>query len=188
MEDVAIQLTRVSSRITNLDQKIEEIRLLLQQIEKPISVNEVNNKLTLSTTSPSSDNFHNFFTPIYKPEFLGDEDFKKTYGTRYALYAGSMANGISSEDLVIAMGRAGMMGSFGAGGLLPDRIEKAIQIIKSSLPNGPYIFNLINSPNEPALEEKTAELYIRLWYQCNRSISLPWIDCQPGLVPSIRIK
>ena len=75
MEDVAIQLTRVSSRITNLDQKIEEIRLLLQQIEKPISVNEVNNKLTLSTTSPSSDNFHNFFAPIYKPEFLGDEDF-----------------------------------------------------------------------------------------------------------------
>ncbi len=72
-----------------------------------------------------------------------------------------MANGISSEDLVIALGRAGMMGSFGAGGLLPDRIEKAIQIIKSSLPNGPYIFNLINSPNEPALEEKTAELYIR---------------------------
>ena len=29
MEDVAIQLTRVSSRITNLDQKIEEIRLII---------------------------------------------------------------------------------------------------------------------------------------------------------------
>ena len=161
MEDVAIQLTRVSSRITNLDQRLEEIQFNLHQLDKPISVNEANNKLTLSTTYPSSDNFHNIYTPAYLPDFLGDEAFKSTYGTKYSLYAGSMANGISSEDLVIAMGRAGMMGSFGAGGLLPDRIEKAIQIIKSSLPNGPYIFNLINSPNEPALEEKTAEIYIR---------------------------
>jgi trans-AT polyketide synthase/acyltransferase/oxidoreductase domain-containing protein len=162
MEDVAIQLTRVSSRITNLDQKIEEIQLILQQLDKPISIVKTDDQIRFSTDLQSSDYKKNIATPVYLPDFLGDEAFKSTYGTRYALYAGSMANGISSEDLVIAMGRAGMMGSFGAGGLLPDRIEKAFQIIKSSLPNGPYIFNLINSPYEPALEEKTAELYIRL--------------------------
>ena len=36
--------------------------------------------------------------------------------------------------LVIAMGKAGMMGVFGAGGLMPDRIEKAIQTIQQALP------------------------------------------------------
>lgn len=162
MEDVAIQLSRQSGRIFNIDHGIEEIQHKLHQLDKPISVIVSNNHLTLSTFSPSSDHFHNFSAPVYLPDYLGDEDFKSTYGTKYALYAGSMANGISSEDLVIEMGRAGMMGSFGAGGLLPDRIENAIQKIKSSLPNGPYVFNLINSPNEPALEEKTTELYIRL--------------------------
>ncbi len=162
MEDVAIQLTRVSRHITNLDQKIEELQLILQQLDKPISIVKINDQIRLITDLQSSDHFLNISAPVYLPDFLGDEAFKSTYGTKYALYAGSMANGISSEDLVIAMGRAGIMGSFGAGGLLPDRIEKAIQVIKSSLPNGPYIFNLINSPNEPALEEKTAELYIRL--------------------------
>jgi trans-AT polyketide synthase/acyltransferase/oxidoreductase domain-containing protein len=161
MEDVAIQLTRVSSRITNLNQKIEELQLILQQLDKPISIVKTNDQIRITTDLQSADHFLNLTAPVYLPNFLGDEAFKSTYGTKYALYAGSMANGISSEDLVIAMGRTGMMGSFGAGGLLPDRIEKAIQIIKSSLPNGPYIFNLINSPNEPALEEKTAELYIR---------------------------
>jgi trans-AT polyketide synthase/acyltransferase/oxidoreductase domain-containing protein len=123
MEDVAIQLTRVSSRITNLDQKIEEIQLILQQLDKPISIVKTDDQIRFSTDLQSSDYKKNIATPVYLPDFLGDEAFKSTYGTRYALYAGSMANGISSEDLVIAMGRAGMMGSFGAGGLLPDRIE-----------------------------------------------------------------
>jgi PfaD family protein len=101
------------------------------------------------------------FAPAVLPESLGDPSFRETYHTRYALYTGAMANGIASEELVIAMGRAGMMGSFGAGGLLPERIERAIEKIKAALPNGPFAFNLINSPNEPALEARTAELYIK---------------------------
>lgn len=98
--------------------------------------------------------------PPYLPEYLGDDSFKTTYGTRYSLYVGAMANGISSDKMVIAMGKAGMMASFGAGGLLPDQIEKSIHVIKNALPNGPFLFNMINSPGEPALEEHTAQLYI----------------------------
>jgi len=95
------------------------------------------------------------------PEDLGDPDFKKQYGLKYALYAGAMANGIASEDLVIALGRAGFMGSFGAGGLLPARVEQAILKIQSELKDKPYLFNLINSPFEPALEQQTCELYLK---------------------------
>lgn len=99
--------------------------------------------------------------PAMKPELLGDAGFRKAYGTRFAYYAGAMANGISSENLVVELGKAGWMGSFGAGGLSPARIEAAIRKIKDALPNGPYLFNLLNSPNEPALEERAVDLYLK---------------------------
>jgi len=99
--------------------------------------------------------------PALPPENLGDPAFKSTYGTRYAYYAGAMANAIASEDMVIALGNAGLMGSFGAGGCLPARIESAIQKIQQALPNGPYAFNLLNSPLEPALEQRAVELYLK---------------------------
>ena len=76
-----------------------------------------------------------------------------------------MANGISSEALVIALGKAGYMGSFGAGGVSAQRLEAAILNIKAALPDGPYAFNLLNSPNEPALEQKTVDLYLKLGIQ-----------------------
>ncbi|KAF0107637.1 MAG: putative oxidoreductase [Anaerolineaceae bacterium] len=100
-------------------------------------------------------------TPASPLELFGDREFCKTYGTQYAYYAGAMANGISSENLVITLGKGGWMGSFGAGGLSPARIESAIQKIREALPDGPYLFNLLNSPNEPALEERTVALYLK---------------------------
>ena len=100
-------------------------------------------------------------SPAILPSDLGDASFNETYGTRYPLYAGSMASAIASEDLVIALGKAGFMGSFGAGGLLPARIEKAIDRIQAELGDKPYLFNLISSPFEPAVEAGTMDLYIR---------------------------
>jgi trans-AT polyketide synthase, acyltransferase and oxidoreductase domains len=99
--------------------------------------------------------------PAINPEQLGSAAFCRTYGTRFAYYGGAMANAIASEDMVIALGRAGFMGVFGAGGCLPARIEKAIHIIQQALPHGPYAFNLIHSPNEPALEQGSTELYLK---------------------------
>jgi PfaD family protein len=99
--------------------------------------------------------------PALTTNMLGDPTFCKTYGTRYAYCAGAMANGISTEEMVIALGKAGLMGSFGAGGVSPSRIETAIQKIKAALPQGPYAFNLLNSPNEPMLEARVVELYLK---------------------------
>jgi trans-AT polyketide synthase/acyltransferase/oxidoreductase domain-containing protein len=101
------------------------------------------------------------FAPALVPERLGDPSFCETYGTRYAYYAGAMANGISSDSFVIALGKAGIMGSYGAGGVAPNRIETAIQNIKAALPQGPYAFNLLNSPNEPRLEQNAVELFLK---------------------------
>ena len=91
---------------------------------------------------------------------LGDPLFRKTYGTSYAYYVGAMAAGIASEEMVIALGKKGFLGSFGAAGLLPGQVKEAISQIQQALPNGPYLFNLIHSPIEPALERECVDLYL----------------------------
>jgi len=99
--------------------------------------------------------------PPATPQVFGDPGFRAAHGLEYAYMAGSMANAISSEALVIALGRAKMLGAFGAGGLSPQRLEAAIHTIQEALPEGPYAFNLIHSPNEPALEDHVVDLYLK---------------------------
>ena len=101
------------------------------------------------------------YLPPLSAQSLGDPSFCQTYDTRWAYYTGAMANGIASEQLVIALGKAGLMGSFGAAGLGPDRVESAIHEIQDALGDAPYAFNLINSPSDPAAENRSAELYLK---------------------------
>jgi PfaD family protein len=101
------------------------------------------------------------FTPATSAENLGSATFRHVYGVKYAYMAGAMANGIASADMVIALGRAGMLASFGAAGLVPQRIEEAIAKIQGALPNQPYAFNLIHSPSEMAIEQRAVELFLR---------------------------
>jgi PfaD family protein len=101
------------------------------------------------------------FAPALHPRKLGDLAFRRTHGLRYAYVAGSMANGISSEELVEAMSRAGMLGFFGAAGLSLSRIEAAIDRLQRNLGDGPFGMNLIHTPNEPAHEAAVVDLYLR---------------------------
>jgi len=95
------------------------------------------------------------------PQWLGDDSFCRDHGIEYPYVAGAMANGISSEALVEAMGHAGMIGFFGSAGLSPKRVEAAIDRLQANLGDRPFGFNLINSPNEKGLEEAVVDLYIR---------------------------
>ena len=99
--------------------------------------------------------------PSLAIEKFGDPAFKKTHRVKYAYYAGAMANGIASADMVIALGQAGFFGSFGSAGISITKLEAAINTIQAALPNGPYAFNLLNSPNEDGLERKTIDLYLK---------------------------
>ncbi|OGA15683.1 MAG: 2-nitropropane dioxygenase [Betaproteobacteria bacterium RIFCSPLOWO2_02_FULL_63_19] len=101
------------------------------------------------------------FAPAVRPEDLGDGGFCADYRLRYAYVAGAMANGIASTRLVEEMGRAGMLGFFGAAGLSLERVEAAIEQLEGSMRDTPYGFNLIHSPNEPELEAAVADLYLR---------------------------
>jgi trans-AT polyketide synthase, acyltransferase and oxidoreductase domains len=101
------------------------------------------------------------FAPPCLPENLGDPTLCKELGIRFPYLGGSMAKGISSAAIAEELGRAGMLGFFGAAGLPLSQVEAAADRLATSLGDIPYGFNLIHSPHEPELERELAELYIR---------------------------
>jgi PfaD family protein len=92
---------------------------------------------------------------------LGDSRFRTKYCCEYAYVAGEMANGIASEEMIIALGREGWLGFFGAAGLEPGRVDRAIERIRGALSDRPWGSNLIHSPAEPRREAEVVELYLR---------------------------
>lgn len=103
---------------------------------------------------------HGFVAACW-PEALGDPAFCADHGLRYPYVAGAMANGIASEALVEAMASADMLAFFGAAGLSPARVERAIDRLQTNLGDRPFGLNLIHSPNESGLEDVIVDLYIR---------------------------
>ncbi len=105
--------------------------------------------------------------PLY-PEWLGDRGFLAAHGVRFPYVTGSMANGIATPALVAAVGKAGMLGFYGAGGLAFDQVERGLDEIARLLEGtgAAWGANLIHSPDEPELEAKVAELFIRRGVPC----------------------
>lgn len=97
-----------------------------------------------------------------KPESLGSELFTQRYGLRYAYLAGAMYKGIASKEMVVALGKAGLMGYFGAGGLRLPELEAAIRHIQRELrQKQAYGMNLLCNLDRPDLEEQVVDLYLR---------------------------
>ena len=111
------------------------------------------------TNSAQNDVLLATLPPLF-PEWLGDRRFTHVHNLRYGYVAGAMANGIASEELVIAMVEAGFLSFFGSAGLSVPRVEQALDRLFARLPQKSWGANLIHSPNEPELESKIAELYI----------------------------
>ena len=100
------------------------LRILAREEFPILHVCKRNGQTEISTEKPEE--IQCFQIPNLKAEDFGDENFKKTYGLKYALYGGAMANGIASADMVIALGKAGCMGSYGSGGQRLDVVERDI--------------------------------------------------------------
>lgn len=118
--------------------------------------------------------------PAAYPEWLGDRAFLEAHRVRFPYVAGAMANGIATAELVIAMARAGMLGFFGAAGLMPDRVERALDAIEDAVGGASFGANLIASPNEPALEERVASLYLARGVE--RVSASAYVDLTPSVV------
>ena len=96
--------------------------------------------------------------PPFVPENLGDQELCNEIGIRYPYFGGSMAKGISSVAMAEELGKAGMLGFFGAAGLPFSAVETAVdQLAGAPFPCG---FNLIHSPHEPDMEDALARLFI----------------------------
>ena len=100
------------------------------------------------------------FAPPCPIENLGDPTFCSDLNIRYPYVSGSMANGISSCEMVETMGQNGMLGFFGASGMDVPQVKSAIDRITHQLNGSAFGFNLIHSPNDPALEKAIVDLYI----------------------------
>jgi trans-AT polyketide synthase, acyltransferase and oxidoreductase domains len=100
---------------------------------------------------------------IIRSENLGHPEFRADYGVKYAYTAGAMYKAIASEALVVALGRADLLGYFGTGGLALSEIEAAIRSIKAqSTESQPFGMNLLHNIAQPALEEQTVDLFLSL--------------------------
>lgn len=119
--------------------------------------------------------------PAMNPRHLGAQSFQTTHNVKYPYIAGAMANGIGSADMVIAMGKEGMIGFFGAGGLSLTNIKNNITKIQSALSNGEtYGFNLLHSPFETQLEQDTVDLYIQ--HNITRVSASAYLKITPHIV------
>lgn len=121
------------------------LRILAREEFPILHVCKRNGQTEISTEKPEE--IQCFQIPNLKAEDFGDENFKKTYGLKYALYGGAMANGIASADMVIALGKAGCMGSYGSGGQRLDVVERDIEKIKNALNGKPYMINMLSNRN-----------------------------------------
>lgn len=120
-------------------------------------------KPAAATSRPSSetDNVPVMFSPI-SPESLGNKDFKRLFGLEYAYLTGSMVRGIASKEMVVRMGKSGMLGFLGTGGMSPDQIQSDIDFIQSQLAdNRAYGLNLLSNINDLQQEERVVDLFLK---------------------------
>ena len=113
--------------------------------------------LTVTTEKPEEGSF--FQLPNLTAEDFGDAGFRKTYGLKYALYGGAMANGIASSDMAIALGKAGCMGSYGSGGQRLEVVAQEIDKMKAALGEKPFLVNMLSNRNAD-MEMQLAQLLI----------------------------
>lgn len=145
---------------------VEEMRACLLRFAQPLFAVRAGEKVGLSSSGLPSPlngqpaNLAALLPPLAFSQF-GDPGFCQAYGLKAAYYAGGMANAIASEPMLIALGRAGLMGAFGSGGLSIERLQRALEILQAELPEGPFLFNLLHNPFEPEMEEQTVDLLLR---------------------------
>lgn len=141
----------------SLPQSPARMAELLQKLSQPLYVLDIEGNLVLEEQgTPVKDEAQavrcvGMVNPCL-PDMLGSKEFCQAYGVNSAYYAGAMANGINSVEMVLAMGQAGLLSAFGSGGLSAERVSQAIDRLSEGLPNGPFAINLLHNPANPDWE------------------------------------
>ncbi|HEX6075431.1 MAG TPA: PfaD family polyunsaturated fatty acid/polyketide biosynthesis protein, partial [Micromonosporaceae bacterium] len=145
---------------------VDGIAAVLSRLDEPVHVVRSARGIGVSSREPADRSAVVAVVGPLPPESLGSADFRRRHGLRAGYMAGAMANGIASADLVVALARAGYLASFGAAGLLPERIEEALQRFQAEIPGRSLAVNLIHSPSEERLERRAVDLYCGYRIRC----------------------
>ncbi len=172
LDSVAFDAAEIKAKLLNLEQTCYVVR-----VQGKIGVT---NEGYLGNSDESGAVEALIEVPPTPMQQLGDRNFLDFHGVNYAYMAGAMAGGIAGEDLVIALGKEGILSSFGSGGLAYSRIEAAINRMQNALLQGPYGFNLLHSPNDIALERSTVDLYLK--YGVRSVEASAFLDLTPNIV------
>ncbi|MFF4590698.1 ACP S-malonyltransferase [Streptomyces sp. NPDC001388] len=189
--------TPVISNVTARPYAAGEIpRLLVEQIVRPVRWTEsVRHLLERGVTEFVElggpmlgrliDQIRSAPLPAPPPESpateMGSAVFRRRLGTRYAYVVGGMYRGITSAEMIVKLGRSGMLGFLGTGGLSPAQIERAVRTVQQDLTEGqPYGVNLLADLDDPAAERERVELLMRLGVQVVEASA--FMEMTPALV------
>lgn len=173
LDSVAFESENIKAKLLNLDQPCYFVNRQDQiGVTNEGYLGDSNNKTSVLKILTA--------IPPLLPQQLGDSSFLESHNVKYAYMTGSMANGIASEELVIALSKARILSSFGAAGLIPSQLERAIKTIQTALNTEPYAFNLIHSPSEPAIEKQAVDLYLK--YQVTTVEASAFLTLTPNIV------
>lgn len=180
-------LTGLIRRIQKESQPLIVEEAEIQQEERAFSTETVRHAAVtntrLETAGDGGKGQHGLNLPdlIIKAEILGSEAFRKRYKLKYAYLAGAMYKGVSSKELVVKMGQAGMMGFLGTGGMQLASVEDDIKYIQQELSQGQaYGMNFIHHPNKLEKEEEVVDLLLR--YQVRTIEASAFWGITPSLV------
>lgn len=185
LSSLSLEEDQIKAKLLTLNQpcyvvKIQD-RLGVTHAGSPVYAGAASNGMAGSAANGAETPLELLATlPPLSPQQLGDPTFLACHGVKYAYMTGAMAGGIASEELVIALGRERILGAFGTGGLPPHRVEAAIQQIQQALPQGPYAFNLLHNPAEPAMEWSAVELYLK--HGVHTVEASAFLDLTPSIV------
>jgi PfaD family protein len=144
-----------------LEESLRRVRMPLYMVEKNGAIVPETDGIARFGVERGEGSPLRGYAPPCLPEQLGSQEFCRELGIHYPYLGGSMAKGISSAAMVEELGRAGMLGFFGAAGMPLADVETAAERLSGSLGDKPYGFNLIHSPHEEELEKELAALFIR---------------------------
>ncbi|WP_051819537.1 PfaD family polyunsaturated fatty acid/polyketide biosynthesis protein [Streptomyces sp. NRRL S-920] len=145
-----------------------DVRALLCELDQPCFVVRQEGRIGVVAERPGAGSGTQVLaaaSPV-STRALGAPRFLARHGVRQPYMAGSMAGGISSEELVVALARSGHLASFGAAGLPTGRVEQALRRLRRDLPDLPWACNLIHDPADPASERRTVDLCLHHQVAC----------------------
>lgn len=164
-------------RATSPDDSALDVRKALETIDSPFFLVDKGNgpeahtsgEIRLGCDKPG-DQWHPALATVRALPIsaLGSRSFLKRHGLRFPYIMGAMANGITSEAMVEAAGKNGMLGFFGSGGCTLPRIKEAIARLKQAAAAEPFPFgfNFLHHHGAPEAEMALCELYLSEGIRC----------------------